>query len=416
MNTNIFELSTEDLRKIADKLQEKIEEGLKEDGMEIKAIPTYIYPPDPKKPIEDGKVLALDWGGKNFRASIITFKNGEVFIEMKTRVLNAEITAGFKPEDLHKAMAATIGELEGLDKNVTKIGYTFSYPAKCESDGDATLIEWTKDIDIPDMVGKRVGKLLLADLNKHFSDKGIKFDSIKVINDTVACLFAGLSKVGYDSYIGLIVGTGTNMACMIPSGKITKPTEIKDRESGKVIINLESGNFSPDNLTAIDAQLDAKSANEGKQKFEKAVSGKYLVEIFKLFFPDEKFEDDFDTEKMEDLIFSRKGYEKVPEEQVKVAEWIRDRSALLVAASLAGVVQVIVEQEPKVKKFCLAAEGPIFWKWKKNKDDKPHYKVLVDSELKKLLPEGVTVDIITPEMTAPNLIGAAIAAVSPSAL
>lgn len=33
---------------------------------------------------------------------------------------------------------------------------------------------------------------------------------------------AGLTDKSYDAYIGLIVGTGTNMATFIPSDKITK--------------------------------------------------------------------------------------------------------------------------------------------------------------------------------------------------
>jgi hexokinase len=98
-----------------------------------------------------------------------------------------------------------------------------------------------------------------------------------------------------------------------------------------------------------------------------------------------------------------------PENQVKVARWIYDRSAQLVAASLAGLVQVLVEQNPDVKKICLAADGSVFWG--KDRTNRPNYKELVSKELDAILPKGVRVTIID-EMAEPNLIGSAIAALS----
>ena len=57
------------------------------------------------------------------------------------------------------------------------------------------------------MIGKYIGNPLLNYLNEK---NKIKFTDIKVLNDTVASLFAGLTDNSYDAYIGLIVGTGTN--------------------------------------------------------------------------------------------------------------------------------------------------------------------------------------------------------------
>ena len=99
---NIFDLTTQQLREIANSLQAKIEEGLKKDGMEISDIPTHITP---KKDINDGKVLTLDWGGTNFRAAIVEFKGGKPFIiESKKKPLSAKETAGFKQVDLFNEM------------------------------------------------------------------------------------------------------------------------------------------------------------------------------------------------------------------------------------------------------------------------------------------------------------------------
>jgi len=401
---NIFELTTEELKGIANNLQKKIEEGLEKDGMEIKCIPTYIVP---KKDINDGKVLVLDWGGTNFRAAIVEFKGGkpaiiETLSKDKKYPLSAKETAGFDQNKLHEKMAGWIGELKELDEKVTQIGYCFSYPAKCELNGDATLIKWTKGIEIHDMVGKPVGEPLMTYLNNH-KDIKTKFKGIKVLNDTVTCLFAGLSETGYDSYIGLIVGTGTNMASLM---RIDKVEKLKNKDSGSIPINLESGNFDPPYLTVIDGLVDAMSNNKSYQRFEKAISGGYIGEVFKTVFCCEKIKYDFDGG---DLAKMLNNPCKNPEEQVAVAQCIYDRSAKLVAASLAGLAQVLVTQDPTIKKLCLAADGSVFWG--KDKNNENYYKELVAKTLDDLLPEGVSIAIID-EMADPNLIGSAIAALS----
>jgi len=400
MKANIFALTTEELKDIANNLQMKIEEGLKKDGMEISDIPTHIIP---ETDINDGKVLTLDWGGTNFRAAIVEFKNGKpAILEIKKKPLSAKETAGFKQDDLLREMASLIGELETLDESVSKIGYCFSYPAASKLNGDAILLRWTKGIDIPEMAGKPVGEPLLEYLNNY---KGIHttFTDIKVINDTVACLFAGLSETGYDTYMGLIVGTGTNMASLMPLNKIEK---LNSKETGLIPVNLESGNFQPPYLTVIDGLVDAMSNNKGSQRFEKAISGGYIGEIFKTVFLHEKIKYDFDGGDLAKLINNP---EQNPEERVTVACRIYDRSAKLVAASLAGLVQVLTAQDESVKKICLAADGSVFWG--KDKNNETYYKELVSIELQNLLPAGVSVAIID-EMAEPNLVGSAIAALS----
>ncbi len=401
MKNNIFELTTPELSRIAKALEEKIDEGLRQDKKEIRALPTHI---SPKDDIPDGKVLALDWGGTNFRAAIVEYRNGNPVITEGPvkRLLDAETTAGFKRDDLFREMAETIGELKTLDGEVSRIGFCFSYPTASRLNGDAILIEWTKDINIPDMIEQPVGEPFVKYLNSH---KGIdtQFTDIKVINDTVACLFAGLKETGYDSYIGLIVGTGTNMASLMRLDKIEK---LGNKQSdGLIPVNLESGNFNPPFLTMIDGLVDAVSDNKGKQRFEKAISGGYIGRIFKTVFMYEKIKYDFDGGDLAKMINNPADY---PAEQAEVACQIYDRSAKLVAASLAGLVQVVVRQDEKVKNICLAADGSVFWGKVRGQN---HYKELVARELDKLLPAGVKVTIID-EMSDPNLIGATIAALS----
>ena len=404
MRNNIFELTTDELKKIADALQKKIEEGLEKDGMEISCIPTHIIP---KKSIGEGKVLVLDWGGTNFRAAIVEFKNGkttviETLSKEKKYTLSAKETVGFTQNKLNEKMASWICELKHLDKDVTKIGYCFSYPAASRLNGDAVLLRWTKGLNIPDMIGKNVGEPLMTCLNNY---KGIKtkFTDVKVLNDTVACLFAGLSESGYDSYLGLIVGTGTNMASLMRLDKIEK---LNNKGESSIPVNLESGNFYPPYLTVVDGLVDAMSNNKGHQRFEKAISGGYVGELFKTVFMHEKIDYGCDGGTLAKMI---RNPEANNADHVAVARWIYERSAKLVAASLAGLVQALVAQDPSLKNLCLAADGTVFWDT--DKDNNLYYKELVSKELQLLLPKGVNITIIN-KMADPNLVGSAIAALS----
>ncbi|MCL1868597.1 MAG: hexokinase [Paludibacter sp.] len=398
---NIFDLTHEELKVIANRLQVKIEEGIQKDGMEILGIPTHIVP---SENISEGKVLALDWGGTNFRAAVVEFKKGKPqILEIKEIPLSAKETDGLKQHDLYSAMAEAIFSLKTLDQSVTNIGYCFSYPAAARLNGDAILLHWTKEIFITDMQGDNkqkdnpnniVGESLVKHLN---TNQDINFKNIKVINDTVACLFAGLSEQGYDAYIGLIVGTGTNMASLMRRDKIEK---LNSKETGRIPVNLESGGFNPPYLTVIDNLVDATTNNKGEHRFEKAISGGYLGEIFKTVFMYEKIKYDFDGYDLSQLIASKDD----ADEKVQVARQLAERSAKLVAASIAGLVQELVRQDENTKKIGLAVDGSVFWKT-------PNYKNMVEAELKILLPVGVKVDIFPP-MENPNLIGAAIAALS----
>lgn len=422
----MLSLSMEQLLAIAKDLEKKIGIGLAKEEQEIKCLPTYI---NPKKDIKNGRVLVLDWGGTNFRAAIVEFYEDKApaIIESVKSKLSAEETKGFKREDLFTAMAAEIRKLKKLDKNIKKIGYCFSYPAESTLDGDAELIEWTKGIDIVDMQGNKnvseeekkeiqegkkenlniVGKSLLGYLNDNIENAN--FDDIAVINDTVACLFGGISKSGYDAYLGLIVGTGTNMATTMLTNKVEK-LNAKKYNGASILINTESGNFHPPHLTDIDDSVDADSNRKGKQRFEKAISGKYLSEIFKMMFPYDDFRtrEDFHTGTLNDMVNYPDIYK---EKYVDAARCLFDRSAKLVGASLAGLIFVLKKQDPSLKSILLTAEGTLFWCKDKNGTD---YNKVVLRELNRILvKEGlsdIAVDIC--EIPDANLIGSAVAALS----
>lgn len=402
MEKNIFKLDNEQLKGIAHAFREKVEEGLNKNNAEIQCIPTFILP---KATDVKGKALVLDLGGTNYRVAIVDFSTEKPIIYPNNgwkKDMSIMKSPGYTHEELFKELADLIVEIKREEE--MPIGYCFSYPTESIPGGDARLLRWTKGVDIREMVGQFVGKPLLDYLNEK---NKIRFTGVKVLNDTIASLFAGLTDKSYDAYIGLIVGTGTNMATFIPSDKITK-LDPECHVQGLIPVNLESGNFYPPFLTAVDDTVDATSDSLGKQRFEKAVSGMYLGDILKAAFPLEEFEERFDARKLTAIM----NYPDIHKDiYVQVAHWIYNRSAQLVAASLAGLIALLKSYNRDIHRVCLIAEGSLFWS--ESRKDK-NYNILVMEKLQELLRELELedVEVHINSMDNANLIGTGIAALS----
>ena len=402
MEKNIFKLDNEQLKGIAHTFREKVEEGLNKNNAEIQCIPTFILP---KATDVKGKALVLDLGGTNYRVAIVDFSTEKPIIYPNNgwkKDMSIMKSPGYTREELFKELADLIVEIKREEE--MPIGYCFSYPTESIPGGDARLLRWTKGVDIREMVGQFVGKPLLDYLNEK---NKIRFTGVKVLNDTIASLFAGLTDKSYDAYIGLIVGTGTDMATFIPSDKITK-LDPECHVQGLIPVNLESGNFYPPFLTAVDDTVDATSDSLGKQRFEKAVSGMYLGDILKAAFPLEEFEEKFDARKLTAIM----NYPDIHKDiYVQVAHWIYNRSAQLVAASLAGLIALLKSYNRDIHRVCLIAEGSLFWS--ESRKDK-NYNILVMEKLQELLRELELedVEVHINSMDNANLIGTGIAALS----
>ncbi len=409
MKKNIFDLSTEQLKEIAQTLKGRIAVGLEKKNEEILAIPTYI---NPRKDIKDEKVLVLDLGGTNYRVAVVEFKNGQPAIHPENGYKIKLSAKAMRDKDtLFKEITDPIAQLDLT--GVEYVGYCFSFPADSTLDGDAVLVRWTKGFDIPEMIGQPVGATLRDHLNKELKGK-VNIKKINVINDTVASLFSGLTDTKAQAYIGLIVGTGTNMAAFF-NAKNIKKIDPGYKQGGAVSVNLESGNFRPPYMSVVDEKIDRYSETRGAQRFEKAISGLYLGRILEYVFSCDEFEEGFDASR---ITYMLSYPDMFKDEYVEMAQKVYERSAKLVAASLAGLVQQMVEFDSSIKNVRLMADGSLFW----SKDYKTNcvfhcfasYKDLVMEELHMLLKElgikGVTVHV--DEQANINLVGSAIAGLS----
>jgi hexokinase len=377
----VEDMSLQQLNDIRQALSQRISEGLSAPGQQVACLPAYL--PEPSSKVE-GRALVVDAGGTNLRVAAVEMRDGIV------RLLAGPLQ-GVLPDGRERPIGR--GEFFGVHAELARqlgvpldlpLGYCFSYPAEVVASGDARLVRWTKGIQVSGVEGELVG----ARLREALGAPG----AVKVLNDTVAALLGGalLCPERYDGYIGLIVGTGTNMATFLPGSELRK---LDGSWNGRMAVNLESGNFHPPHLSVIDDQLDAASDNPGRQRYEKAVSGYYLPQLFAMLCPDLQIPA-FSSSQLVVEWAVRGGDERASQ----VARWLLRRSADLVAAGLAAVGDRL-----GVARTAIQAEGGLFWK-------ATGYHDRVVETLGKLLAGSRRMDVI--HVDDVNLMGAAAAALT----
>ncbi len=331
----------------------------------------------------------VDTGGTNMRAALVkVYPDGSCTVEKGP--VGAPVPTGrdgqaVRAEDFFTAQVDLIARLEpepGLP-----VGYCFSYPAEITPEADARLLHWTKGVAISGVEGHLVGRPLAEAM----AAAGFGPSGIKVLNDTVAALLAGAGQQAgrFDDFVGLIAGTGTNMAGFFDVARISKVPPGPWRHQD-MAVNLESGNYHPPHLSSWDEALDRGLDRPGGQRFEKAVSGYYLPFLFREVF---KGQLDFCPEKGSGQLVAMRGTAGPGE----VAEALLDRAADLVAAGLAGMIQA----SGRGGRVGIVAEGSLFW-------GDPGFRPRVQDTLGKLVAPGVEFQVLS--LGDANLIGSAYAA------
>ncbi len=390
-----FSVSTGLLAEAARRMSSRISEGLAADGAELACIPTFVSIDRIRL---NGRLLVLDLGGTNIRCAQVRLDSGKLVIEkgpVRKRLVPEGGSCSLGREEFLDRLADALYSLDPESR--LPLGYCFSYPARSAADGDAVLLNWTKELFVKDTAGFKAGEMLVKRLSE--GDKPIELSGVRVVNDTVAALLAGMAVSDADLFIGLIVGTGTNTAVPMDLGLVPKLRGLGS--PGQVLpVNLESGNFRPPCLTPWDDALDAKSHNPGAQRLEKAVSGRYLADLLKLCMPESDIQEGLGAAE----VFARAcGSRSVSGRERGLAKQIVERSARLTAACLAGIISFMQERQG-IKKVSIAAEGSVF---------RGHqaYRETVETALADVLTalglEGL--DFEFPEPENANLLGGAIA-------
>ena len=353
-----------------------MEKGLGGEPDSLRMIPTYIEADN--EFMKDTPVIAIDAGGTNFRSSLVSFtSDGKLQMESIRNYGMPGLEREVSKKEFFDVMA---GYISPFTSKSDRIGFCFSYPTEIFPDKDGRLLQFCKEVQAPEVIGQTIGKSLLEAL-------GTPEKKIVLLNDTVATLLAGKSAVfgkHYDSYIGFILGTGTNMCYIESNGNITKNRELDPDRS--MIINIESGNFGKAPRTDLDIAFDRTTMNPDNYTFEKMFSGGYFggLCLFMLktaakegVFSDQAADmlmkiNDLTSEQASNFVENKKSDGNIlascfkTREDILSSVYIIDnminRSARLVAASLAAVVLKTGKGSDPGKPILITIEGTTFYK------------------------------------------------------
>jgi hexokinase len=368
-----------DADELIDHFLDEMEKGLNGEASSLAMIPAYVG--------ADGKVLSskpvavIDAGGTNLRICIASF-NDSGGIELSS--FNKQPMPGRDHETAPAEFYTVLADaLEPLKDEFDSIGFCFSYPATIMPDFDGRLLHWTKEIKIPELVGRHIGAGLIQTLE----ERGIPGKQVVVLNDTVAALLAGLAQgqaFNASSYVGFILGTGTNTAYVEHNENIGKLDGYLD--SGAQAINVESGGFSAFKRGAADLQLDSRSENPGGHIFEKAISGAYMgsltLELLQALAPEELFSNsgaaalsimkDLSTVHIDNLtsgngrdtgVLGSEAFSDSDREVMKnVFLGVVDRAALLTAVNIAAAVVKCGAGQDADHPVCINIDGSTYYK------------------------------------------------------
>ncbi|MCL1920609.1 MAG: hexokinase [Kiritimatiellaeota bacterium] len=245
--------------------------GLAGQPSSLRMIPSFIAI---DRPVKTGTpVVVLDAGGTNLRAAVVTIgADGGAAIGAFAKQHMPGTQGELSAEAFFDAFAEFL--MPVVCESDT-IGFCFSYAAEVLPDCDARLLAWSKQVQVPEVVGQLIG----TGLKKHLAARGFE-RRVVILNDTVATLLAGKSAgvaKDYSAYVGFILGTGTNTAYVEQNARITKRADLNPGES--MVINVESGGFRTIAQSRFDQQMDAQTSDCGYYTFEKMISGAYLGSI-----------------------------------------------------------------------------------------------------------------------------------------
>ncbi len=248
---------------------ENLRHGLKTEHTSMHMLPSYI---EVGKSLPVGEtVIVMDAGGTNLRVAALTFNERYEAIVEHFAMYPMPGTKG--PVSKQAFFDTLVKYLEPVLPLSRKIGLCFSFATEMYPNRDGRPLAFSKEVELPEVEGELIGENLKLALR----EKGYREEiGIVLLNDTVAALLGGMSLLGkreISSYVGFILGTGTNTAYVEKNARILKVSGLDPEKS--MIMNTESGTYPIANRSPIDKAIDAQTQIPGDHLFEKLLSGRY---------------------------------------------------------------------------------------------------------------------------------------------
>lgn len=353
--------------------------GLQGRSSSLMMLPAYITAERADAELNGKKVIVIDAGGTNLRVALCRF-GGAKFEILSFEKHNMPGTQGkISADEFFDSIAQHLMPI--IDKSDT-VGFCFSYAAEMRPDKDGIVVSMGKEIEVDGIMGLPVCGSLDAALRR----RGVRGDKKYVLlNDTVAAMMGACAShpaEKHESFMGFILGTGTNLCYSERCGVITKQPDIAASD-GSMVINMESGGYDKFLTGTVDRRLDAQSVNPGEHIAEKLISGAYMANIVfgalqlaarqsmlsektcgallaaqKI---DMRAVDMFCTEKtgeLAEMIFTDDDREFC----YTVIDCLYARSAKIVAIELAATLGFSGHGRDPQRPVCVCAEGTMFYK------------------------------------------------------
>ena len=125
--------------------------GLAGDPSSLAMIPTYLTVTTDI--VQNEAALVIDAGGTNFRVGKVVFD--EMMQPVISDVKKTQMP-GIKEELSKEAFfQALVNLTEKTAQGLESIGFCFSYAAEVGPDKDAVLLNWSKEVKAPEVVGEK---------------------------------------------------------------------------------------------------------------------------------------------------------------------------------------------------------------------------------------------------------------------
>ena len=249
-----------------------------QDRSSLQMLPTYLHPSGNAQGAASAAalranqaVIVLDAGGTHLRVGLVSFdRQGTPAV---TQAASYPMPGATTALDTPAFFAALAAHLKPLLPQSGRIGLCFSYSAAITPDLDGRVCALSKELQVTGLSGT----LLSPALNRAILAIGQSPKRCVVLNDTAAATLgtaAAFPDIPPHRLAGLVLGTGTNACysedCAAISGLPACPPR-----SGRMLVNLESGNYNGLPRGEIDRELDAETARPGHAQLEKMIGGAY---------------------------------------------------------------------------------------------------------------------------------------------
>jgi hexokinase len=409
---------TVDIEKCCGEFMEDMKKGLAGEKSSLMMLPAYVGLGG-DVPLNE-TVIVMDAGGTNFRVVSFHFND-----EKKPVIEDFKVypMPGSKGTITKAEFFETVADyLEPVVDKSDKVGFCFSYPTEILPNMDGRLIEFNKEVHVTGSEGMIVGE----GINEVLKARGKSPKKFILLNDTVAAMLGGVMAYPdrcFDSYIGFILGTGTN-TCYVEKGE----NIVKIKTDSKLMaINMESGDYNKMPRGEIDRLYDQGTDNPGAHTYEKEVSGAYQGGVIHQTI----------LKAMEEGLFSDafcEAYKKLPELSMRsiddfcfypygknplsaccgeneadrtaayqIIDESFERAAKLVCVNISSILMFTGNGKSPLKPVCVAAEGTTFYKSKL-------FRGKLDYYIRSFLNDkhGLYCEFVKAENA--NLVGSAIAA------